>query len=168
MAIHGLGWPLIASNFWKNRIFMYRMAFSQFNSSLDKVCLGDLKMVNCFGSSLEARLTSMETTIFNQIKPNMMYIFETFRKRTMHLLTHHGHSWTLVASNGLKFATLGSTTNFISFQGNLGLPSKEASNSLKISGLHFLDIFFSFCCHFFKFDFWNGLHIAWGPPKGIF
>ena len=56
-----------------------------------------------------------------------------------------------MASNGLKFATLGSTTNFISFQGNLGLPSNEASNSLKISGLHFLTFFFLFVATFSNF-----------------
>ena len=45
----------------------------------------------------------MEATIFNQIKRYMMYIFEPLRSCTMYLLTCHGHSWTLVASNGLKF-----------------------------------------------------------------
>ena len=32
-----------------------------------------------------------------------MYIFEPLRTCTMYLSTHHGHSWTLVASNGLHF-----------------------------------------------------------------
>ena len=45
----------------------------------------------------------MEATMFNQIKPYMMYVFEPLRTWTMHFVTNHGHSWTLVASNGLKF-----------------------------------------------------------------
>ena len=45
----------------------------------------------------------MEATIFNQIKCYMMYIFEPLKSCTIYLLTCHGHSWTLVASNGLKF-----------------------------------------------------------------
>ena len=42
-------------------------------------------------------------TMYNQIKPYMMYIFEPLRTYTMYLSNQHGHSWTLVASNGLHF-----------------------------------------------------------------
>ena len=41
--------------------------------------------------SLEARLTSM-ATMFNQIKPYMMYIFEPLRTCTMHMVTNDSHS----------------------------------------------------------------------------
>ena len=45
----------------------------------------------------------MEATIFNEIIPYMMYIFEPLRTCTMQLWTHHSHLWTLAASNGLHF-----------------------------------------------------------------
>ena len=68
------------------------MFFAIFTSVLHKICLGDLKKINCLGGSLEARLTSMEATMFNQIKPYMMYIFEPLRTCTMHMVTDHSHS----------------------------------------------------------------------------
>ena len=63
-----------------------------FSSALDQVYLGDLKKVNCLGGSLEARLTIMEATMFNQINPYMMYVFEPLRTCKMHFVTNHGHS----------------------------------------------------------------------------
>ena len=97
LTCHGHSWTLVASNglkFLKKMDFLRygRTFFSIFSSALDQICLGDLKKVYCQSSSLEARLTSMEATIYNQIKPNMMYIFEPLRKWKMHLFTHHGHS----------------------------------------------------------------------------
>ena len=56
----------------------------------------------------------MEATIFNQIKRYMMYIFEPLKSCTIYLLTCHGHSWTLVASNGLKFNFFRSGMTFFS------------------------------------------------------
>ena len=43
--------------------------------------------------------------LFNENKPQMMYIFELLRTCMMYLTTHYGHLLTLVASNGLHFQT---------------------------------------------------------------
>ena len=139
----------------------------------------------------------MEATMFNEIIPYMMYIFEPLRTCTMYLSTHHGHSLTLVASNGLHFhkkkrCFMWKILLFLNFYSStwLDLPSgpKEgkvlrwcqgtlycwhlwplmASNGLQNWKISYFGNFFAYFFSFFcKFNLSNGLYIAPGPQKGI-
>ena len=73
-------WPLTASKTHKRNFFSFLSKFNLTNELY--IAPGPQKGI-LLGGSLEARWPPMEATIFNEIIPYMMYIFEPLRTCTM-------------------------------------------------------------------------------------
>ena len=105
MTICELWWPLMTSIFRKNWYFhVLNTFFSQLLLQYGiRYVLRTSKRYIVRWIHKRPDGSPMEATMFNEIKPCMMYILEPLRTCEMYLSTHHGHLLTLVASNGLHF-----------------------------------------------------------------